>query len=77
MTDASISLKSGSFRALLPLARYGLRYRARALAALAALTVSSVATLAVPFALRRMIDFGFSTESGGAVDAYFLAMAAL
>ena len=39
--------------------------------------MSSVATLAVPFALRRMIDFGFSKDSGGAVDAYFLAMAAV
>jgi len=66
--------RSASFRALLPLLRYGLRYRGRALAALAALTVSSAATLAVPFALRRMIDFGFSKDSGGAIDAYFLAV---
>ncbi|MBV9289331.1 MAG: ATP-binding cassette domain-containing protein [Hyphomicrobiales bacterium] len=63
-----------SFRALVPLLRYGRRYWGRALAALCALTVSSAATLAVPFALRRMIDFGFSKDSGGAVDAYFLAM---
>jgi ATP-binding cassette, subfamily B, bacterial len=73
MTEAAT--KSGSFRALLPLLRYGLRYRGRALAALAALTVSSAATLAVPFALRRMIDFGFSKDSRGAIDAYFVAMA--
>jgi len=66
--------RSASFRALLPLMRYGLRYRGRALAALAALSVSSAATLAVPFALRRMIDFGFSKDSGGAIDAYFLAV---
>ena len=26
------------------------------------------------FALRRMIDFGFSKDSGGTIDAYFLAM---
>ena len=77
MTEASQSPRNASFRALLPLLRYGLRYRGRALAALAALAVSSVATLAVPFALRRMIDFGFSKDSGGAVDAYFLAMAAV
>jgi ATP-binding cassette subfamily B protein len=77
MTDAHPSPKRASFRALLPLLRYGSRYKGRALMALVALVVSSVATLAVPFALRRMIDFGFSTESGGAVDAYFLAMAAV
>jgi ATP-binding cassette subfamily B protein len=63
-----------SFRALLPLLAYGRRYWGRALAALAALTVSSAATLAVPFALRRMIDFGFSKESRGAIDAYFMGM---
>ncbi len=82
MTDAMRSpgpstAAGASFRALLPLIRYGLRYRGRALAALAALALSSVATLAVPFALRRMIDFGFSRDSGGAIDAYFLAMGAL
>ncbi len=69
--------RSASFRALLPLLRYGRRYKGRAFAALAALTVSSAATLAVPFALRRMIDFGFSKDSGGAIDVYFLAMAAV
>ena len=75
MTKTAAS--SASFRALLTLVRYGLRYRARALAALAALTVSSAATLAVPLALRRMIDFGFSKDSGGAIDAYFLAVGAV
>ena len=36
------------------------RYRGRALAALAALLVAALATLAVPLAVRRMIDFGFT-----------------
>ncbi len=70
-------IPGASFRALLPLLRYGQRYSGRALAGLAALTASSAATLAVPFALRRMIDFGFSKDSGGAIDVYFLAMAAV
>ena len=69
--------QSASFKALLPLLRYGRRYWGRALAALAALTISSAATLAVPFTLRRMIDFGFSEDSGRVVDAYFLAMGAV
>jgi len=64
-------------RALVPLVRYGRRYWPRALCALAALTVSSAATLAVPFALRRMIDSGFSKDSGGAIDAYFVVMGAV
>ena len=66
-----------SFRALLPLLIYGRRYKGRALAALAALTTSAAATLTVPFALRRMIDFGFSKDSGGTIDVYFLAMGAV
>jgi ATP-binding cassette subfamily B protein len=64
-----------SFAALLPLVRYGRRYLGRVIAALAALTISAAATLAVPFALRSMIDFGFSKENGGAIDVYFVAMA--
>ncbi|HLX98424.1 MAG TPA: ABC transporter transmembrane domain-containing protein [Roseiarcus sp.] len=68
---------AASMAALIPLVRYGRRYLGRAAAALAALTISSAATLAVPFALRSMIDFGFSKESGGAIDVYFLAMGAL
>ncbi len=71
------STPSASFKALLPLLRYGRRYWGRALAALAALAISSAATLAVPFTLRRMIDFGFSEDSGRVVDAYFLAMGAV
>jgi ATP-binding cassette, subfamily B, bacterial len=76
MTTESAN-RVGSLAALLPLVRYGRRYLGRATAALAALTISSAATLAVPFALRSMIDFGFSKDSGGAINVYFLAMAAL
>jgi ATP-binding cassette, subfamily B, bacterial len=68
---------TASLTALLPLVRYGRRYIGRVIAALAALTTSSLATLAVPIALRSMIDFGFSKESGGAIDGYFMAMAAV
>ena len=67
--------KTASFGALLHLVRYAGRHLGRAIAALAALTVSAIATLAVPFALRRMIDFGFSKDSGGAIDVYFLVVA--
>ena len=47
----------GALAALLP---YLARYRGRALAALAALVAAALATLAVPLAIRRMIDVGFS-----------------
>ena len=39
-----------------------MRYRGRVVAALVALLVAALATLVVPVAVRRMIDFGFSAE---------------
>lgn len=39
--------------------------------ALLALAAAAVLTLAVPMAVRRMVDFGFSAENRGLVDAYF------
>src|SRR4051812_36073760 len=49
-------------RPLRLLVPYVMRYRGRALLALVALVVASFATLVVPVAIRRMIDFGFSAE---------------
>ena len=66
-----------SLRALMPLAPYALRYKGMIAAAFAALLIASAATLVVPVAVRRMIDFGFSTESAGIIDRYFLAMLAV
>ena len=43
-------------------------------AALAALIVSAAATLAVPLAVRRMIDVGFSGIEPGLVDKYFATL---
>jgi ATP-binding cassette subfamily B protein len=56
---------------------YVARYRWRAAAALVALLIASLATLAVPIAIRRMIDFGFSTERVGLIDQYFAVMIAV
>jgi ATP-binding cassette subfamily B protein len=50
------------------------RYRARALAALAALVVAALTTLVVPVAVRRMIDFGFSQHGVELIDSYFTVM---
>ncbi len=61
-------------KALLALAPYLLRYKARIVGALAAVAMAVAATLAVPFAIRRMIDFGFSGESASLVDTYFLGL---
>ena len=51
-----------------------MQYRGRVLCALAALMVASAATLAVPLAVRRMIDLGFSRENAQFVDQYFAMM---
>jgi ATP-binding cassette subfamily B protein len=65
---------------LRPLARllpFVLRYRGRAIAALVALVVAALATLAVPIAVRRMIDFGFTGESLALINSYFAVMIAV
>src|ERR671911_2884777 len=57
--------------ALRPLIPFGLAYKGRIVAALAALVVASAATLVVPIAVRRVIDHGFSDGGGELIDAYF------
>ena len=64
-------------RPLLALWPYISRYRGHIAAACAALVVASLATLAVPVAVRRMIDFGFSAERIGLIDQYFTVMIAV
>jgi ATP-binding cassette, subfamily B, bacterial len=63
-----------SLSALKPLAPYALAHRGRIALALIALAIASAATLVVPIAVRRMIDFGFSDANAGLIRAYFLAM---
>ncbi len=66
--------KRPSPRALLPLLPYMMRYKGRVFGAFLALVMASAATLAVPIAVRRMIDLGFTEQSSGTVNSYFLAM---
>src|SRR5262245_12765690 len=61
-------------RPLVGLVPYVVRYRGRALAALAALLVAALTTLAVPLAVRRMIDFGFTHQGTNLIDSYFAVM---
>jgi ATP-binding cassette subfamily B protein len=63
-----------SVRPLLGLVPFVTRYRARAVAALVALTAAAAATLAVPIAVRRMIDNGFDPARAGLIDEYFGVM---
>jgi ATP-binding cassette, subfamily B, bacterial len=53
------------------------RYPWMLLTALAALIASAAVMLAVPVAVRRMVDHGFSVGGGLDIDAYFIALIAL
>ncbi len=62
---------------LLTLMPYVLRYRLHVTLALTSLLVAAGATLVVPIAVRRMIDYGFSADRIGLIDRYFSAMIAI
>ncbi len=70
-TNSVSPAQKPSVHALLQLAPYLLRYKPGITAALLAVTVAAAATLAVPLAIRRMIDFGFSAESAGLINYIF------
>ena len=60
-----------SLRPLLALKPYLLRHRKMIAGALVALIVSALAMLAVPMAVRRMIDVGFVSQDGALINHYF------
>ena len=69
--------KRVSLRPLLGLRPYLLRHKGMLAAALAALVISAAATLAVPLAVRRMIDLGFSGIDPDLIDKYFITLAGI
>jgi ATP-binding cassette, subfamily B, bacterial len=71
------SARGERLRPLLALAPYLGRYRTKVVAALVALIVASFATLAVPLAVRRLIDFGFTADSVSMINSYFSLMIAV
>ena len=66
--------RKAKLRPLMLLVPYIWRYRGRAVAAVCALVLAALATLAVPIAVRRMIDFGFTSEGVNLIDSYFSVM---
>ena len=74
---ADPSARRRKLKPLLSLVPYVARYRGRAAAAIVALLIASLATLAVPIAVRRMIDFGFSAERIELINEYFSVMIAV
>lgn len=66
--------KGKSLRPLARLAPFVLKYKLAMFLAFIALMAAAAVTLAVPVAIRRVIDQGFSNENAAMVDNYFLAM---
>ncbi|MFN4143929.1 ABC transporter transmembrane domain-containing protein [Aestuariivirga sp.] len=69
--------RSRDLRPLLRLTPFLTRYKIQMMLALVALLAAAGATLAVPVAVRRIIDNGFSADNAALVDRYFLAMLAV
>ncbi len=76
-SPAAASPDRASLKALKPLIPFALRYKGRIAAALVALVMASTATLIIPLAVRRMIDYGFSAAGADLIDRYFLVMIAV
>ncbi|WP_418903251.1 ABC transporter transmembrane domain-containing protein [Xanthobacter autotrophicus] len=76
-TRAAAEKRRRDLKPLAGLAPYLKRYRGRVAAALCALLAAALATLALPIAVRRMIDFGFAEDHAGLVDQYFGVLVAV
>jgi ATP-binding cassette subfamily B protein len=66
--------KSRNLRPLLRLTPFLRNYKLQMVLALLALLAAAGATLAVPLAVRRIIDHGFSAANAALINQYFLAM---
>jgi len=67
-------------RSIRPLGRlmpYLRRYRGMVTGAIISLVIAAVTSLALPIAVRRMIDHGFDAADRGLVDSYFIAIMAM
>ncbi|MCJ9752435.1 ABC transporter transmembrane domain-containing protein [Neorhizobium sp. BETTINA12A] len=78
MADARENQPRG--KALRPLARllpYLARYRSMVAAAIVFLALAAATTLALPLAVRRMVDHGFASSDGHFINNYFGMLLAL
>ena len=74
--EAGEALRRGAAK-LRPLAMlwpFAVRYRGRIILAGISLIAAALATLAVPLAVRSVIDYGFSADRVQLIDRYFLAL---
>lgn len=77
MTDGPERPKGSSPRPLRALLPYIRPYRATLYLAIAALLLASAAQLAMPVAVRYLIDAGVMADSAASIDKYFLALFAV
>ncbi len=70
MTDESKDGSSRKIGNLRMVWQHALRYPSQILAAILSLIVAAVATLAIPFGFKQIIDHGFA-QTGGDVDIWF------
>ncbi|GAA5111283.1 ABC transporter transmembrane domain-containing protein [Bartonella jaculi] len=68
------SMKNSSFASLATFGPYFVRYRWLFIFAFFALTVAALVTLALPVAIGKMFDHGFSTSSHGYINFYFFIL---
>jgi len=66
--------KSRSLKPLGRLTPYVMRYRGLVTGALFSLALAAVTSLALPLAVRRMIDHGFSHSDGRFINSYFVML---
>jgi ATP-binding cassette subfamily B protein len=69
--------KSRNLKPLARLTPFLKPYKLQVTLALISLVVASLATLAIPIAVRRVLDHGFSGDNAMLVDRYFLGMLAV
>ena len=69
--------RARSLKPLATLLPYLGHYRGMVIKALIFLTLAAVTTLALPLAVRRMIDHGFSQSDAGFINNYFIMLIAL
>ena len=66
--------RSRAVRPLLALVPFIVKYPVMISGAFIALIAATLATLAMPIAVRFMIDNGFSGDDAASIDSYFLAL---
>ncbi|TIS47505.1 MAG: ABC transporter, partial [Mesorhizobium sp.] len=79
MADIGVSgeARKRSVRPLRSLFPYIARYRKLAVGAVISLIVAAATTLALPMAVRRMIDHGFQASGSTFIAEYFAALVAM